>query len=237
MKDAVFRFKQFAVQQDRCAMKISTDGVVLGAFAGRGNPQRILDIGAGTGVVSLMLAQRFPEATITGIEIDKDAFEQASENVCKSPWSNRIKMINQSFQEFYNQHDGKFDLIVSNPPFFPKHLKSPDPKKNLALHNDSLSFGELANGIKRLLENDGHFWLILPPEQMDTINRILEFLGFFVFEKLDLRDKPAKNIIRTIQAFSFSKGEIKNSDMHIKDKSGKYSKDYSELLQQFLIIF
>lgn len=237
MKDAAFRFKQFTVQQDRCGMKISTDGVVLGAFAGRGNPKNILDIGAGTGVVSLMLAQRFPEAMITGIEIDKDASEQASENVLQSPWSNRVRIINQSLQEFQKQHGDKFDLIVSNPPYFPKHLPSTDQKRNLALHNDSLTFGELAKGILKLMKHDGYFWLILPPEQMGSINKIFDFLGINIVEKLNLRDKQKKNIIRIIQAFTYSKVEIKKTDIHIKDEAGKYSKDYSDLLNEFLIIF
>lgn len=237
MKNSTFNFKQFAVQQDRCAMKISTDGVVLGAFAGRGYPKNILDIGTGTGVISLMLAQRFPEAMITGIEIDKDASEQATENVRQSPWPDRVKILHQSFQEFQKQHQGKFDLIVSNPPYFPKHLLSPDLKRNLALHNDSLTFGELAKGIGRLMEQNGHFWLILPPDQMKTIHKILEFSGIHTIEKLDLRDKPNKNIIRTIHAFSYSKYEIKKSNIHIKAESGDYSKEYSELLKDFLTIF
>jgi tRNA1Val (adenine37-N6)-methyltransferase len=237
MKNPTFYFKQFAVKQDRCAMKISTDGVVLGAYAGQGNPKNILDIGAGTGVIALMMAQRFPEAKIISVEIDKDASEQATENVRQSPWNDRVEILNLSFQEFQLQHKGKFDLIVSNPPYFPKHLLSNDQKRNLALHNDSLNFVDLANGIFRLLEVKGRFWLILPPEQMNTINKIFDFLGIYIVEKLDLRDKKNKNIIRTIQAFSSSKCEIKNSDIHIKDKTGEYSKDYSELLKDFLTIF
>jgi tRNA1Val (adenine37-N6)-methyltransferase len=237
MKNSLFKFKQFAVQHDRCAMKISTDGVVLGAYAGRGNPKNILDIGAGTGVVSLMLAQRFPEAIITAVEIDRDAFEQASENVRKSPWSNRIIILNQSFQEFQKQQEEKFDLIVSNPPYFPKHLKSTDLKRNLAIHNDSLPFGELASGIMSLLDKRGHFWLILPPEQMEEINKIFNFLGLFMFEKLNLKDKDNKNIIRVIQSFSHSKQQVKKNYLNIKEEDGKYSKEYSELLREFLLIF
>lgn len=237
MKNTTFRFKQFSVQQDRCAMKISTDGVVLGAYAGRGNPKNILDIGAGTGVISLMLAQRFPEAKVTAVEIDKDAFEQASENVIKSPWCNRVMILNQSFQEFQKQQEEKYDLIVSNPPYFPKHLKSSDGKRNLALHNDSLPFGELASGIISLMVKQGQFWLILPPDQMREINKIFNFLGLFMFEKLDLRDGPNKNIIRTIQGFSNSKEDIRKYEMNIKYGTGEYSKEYSDLLKDFLIIF
>lgn len=237
MKNSLFRFKQFSVQQDRCAMKISTDGVILGSYAGHGNPKNILDIGAGTGVVSLMLAQRFPEAMITAVEIDRDAFEQASENASKSPWSNRISILNQSFQEFQKQQEKKFDLIVSNPPYFPKHLKSTDSKRNLALHNDNLPFGELASGVMRLLDKRGYFWLILPPEQMDEINKIFNFLGLFMVEKLNLKDKDNKNIIRVIQGFSNSKQQVKIKYINIKQVDGKYSKEYSELLREFLLIF
>jgi tRNA1Val (adenine37-N6)-methyltransferase len=218
-------------------MKISMDGVVLGAYAGCGNPKKILDIGAGTGVVSLMLAQRFPEAKITAVEIDRDAFEQASENARQSPWSNRVSILNQSFQEFQKQQGEKFDLIVSNPPYYPKHLKSTDQKRNLALHNDSLSFGELASGIISLLDKKGHFWLILPPEQMEEITKIFNFLGLFIFEKLEVKDKDNKNIIRIIQGFSNSKRQIKNNHINIKQDDGEYSKEYSELLSEFLLIF
>ena len=218
-------------------MKISTDGVILGAYAGLGKPKNILDIGAGTGVVSLMLAQRFPEAMITGIEIDKDAAEQAIENVSKSPWHNRVRIIHQSLQEFQKQHQGNFDMIVSNPPYFPKHLKSADLRRNIALHNDSLSFGELAKGIETLMEAHGHFWVILPPDQMESLNKIMGYLGFFIFDKLLLRDNPNKNIIRIIQGFSYSKGTLKMSNFLIKDSDGKYTKEYSELLKEFLVIF
>jgi len=237
MKDTRFRFKQFAVQQDRCAMKISTDGVVLGAFAGSGNPKTILDIGAGTGVVSLMMAQRFPEAMITGIEIDKDASEQATENVRNSPWSNRIRILNQSFQEFCKHQPDKFDLIVSNPPYFPNHLKTKNQQRNLALHNDTLPFGELIVGIKNIMDQEATTWLILPPHQMEETNKIAEFLGLFAFEKLKLHDKATTDVIRVIQGFSFLKKDFKITSLSIKDEDGNYSKAYSELLKEFLIIF
>lgn len=237
MKNSSFQFKQFAVQQDRCAMKISTDGVVLGAFAGSGNPKNILDIGAGTGVVSLMMAQRFPEAMITGIEIDKDASEQATENVRNSPWSNRIRILNQSFQEFGKHQTDKFDLIVSNPPYFPNHLKTKDQQRNLALHNDALPFGELMVGIKSIMEQEATTWLILPPHQMEETNKIAEFLGLFAFEKMKLHDKATTDVIRVIQGFSFLKKDLKIASLSIKDEDSKYSKVYSELLREFLIIF
>jgi tRNA1Val (adenine37-N6)-methyltransferase len=237
MKNSSFQFKQFAVQQDKCAMKISTDGVVLGAYAGQGNPKKILDIGAGTGVISLMLAQRFPEAMITGIEIDKDASEQASENVRNSPWNNRISILNKSFQEFCKHHQDKFDLIVSNPPYFPNHLKTEDHQRNLALHNDTLPFEELMAGIKSIMDQEATSWLILPPYQMEETNKIAEVLGLFAFEKLKIQDKPSKNFIRVIQGFSLQKKELIINSLSIKDEEGNYSKEYSDLLKNFLLIF
>ncbi len=237
MKNSLFQFKQFAVQQDKCAMKISTDGVLLGAFAGRGNPKKILDIGAGTGVVSLMLAQRFPEATIIGIEIDKDASTQASENVQNSPWYNRIRILNQSFQEFCKQDPIKFDLIVSNPPYFPNHLKTENHQRNLALHNDTLSFGELMTGIKSIMEQEATSWLILPPYQMEETNKIADIIGLFAFEKLKIQDRPTKNFIRAIHGFSLLKKGLIINSLSIKDEEGNYSKEYSELLKDFLLIF
>jgi tRNA1Val (adenine37-N6)-methyltransferase len=237
MKNSLFQFKQFAVQQDKCAMKISTDGVILGAFAGRGNPKKILDIGAGTGVVSLMLAQRFPEAKIIGIEIDKDASAQAGENVQNSPWNNRIRIINQSFQEFCKHDPIKFDLIVSNPPYFPNHLKTKDQRRNLALHNDTLPFVELITGIKSIMEQKATCWLILPPYQMEETNKIADIRGLFAFEKLKIQDKPTKNFIREIQGFSFLKKELIINCLSIKDEGGNYSKEYSELLKDYLLIF
>lgn len=237
MKNSSFRFKQFAVQQDKCAMKISTDGVLMGAYAGQGNPKKILDVGAGTGVISLMLAQRFPEAMITGIEIDKDASEQATENIRNSPWNNRIRILNQSFQEFCKHHQDKFDLIVSNPPYFPNHLKTEDHQRNLALHNDTLPFGELVTGIKSMMDQEATSWLILPPYQMEETNKIAEVLGLFAFEKLKVQDKPTKNSIRSIQGFSFLRKKLIINNLSIKNEGGDYSKEYSELLKDFLIIF
>lgn len=237
MKNSLFRFKQFAVDQEKCGMKISTDGVLLGAFVGQGNPKKILDVGAGTGVVSLMLAQRFPEAMITGIEIDKNAAEQATENVRASPWSNRIRVLNQSFQEFCKCNPDRFDLIVSNPPYFPNHLKTQDPQRNLALHNDTLPFRELMTGIKRIMEQEASSWLILPPYQMGETTHIAEGLGLFPFEKLNIQDTPSKKFIRVIQGFSFQKKDLITNSLSIKNADGYYTKEYSELLKDFLLIF
>lgn len=232
-----FRFKQFSVNHDRCAMKVGTDAVLLGSISGLGNPKSILEIGVGTGVVSLMLAQRFPEARITGVEIDKEAWEQASENARQSPWKDRIEFKHISFQDFCENQAQKYDLIVSNPPFFPNHLKSPDPKRNLALHNDSLSFEELSSGVISLIHPFSEFWGILPPVQMEELKKLMVSKGLRINTRTIIKDNPTKNILREILGFSFFNQAMCSKDISIKDKNGNYSKDYSELLKEFLIIF
>ncbi|MCR9017119.1 tRNA1(Val) (adenine(37)-N6)-methyltransferase [Aquiflexum gelatinilyticum] len=232
-----FRFKQFSVNHDRCAMKVGTDAVLLGSISGSGNPKSILEIGVGTGVVSLMLAQRFPEARITGVEIDKEAWEQASENARQSPWKDRIEFKHISFQDFCENQAQKYDLIVSNPPFFPNHLKSLDPKRNLALHNDTLSFGELVSGVISLFHPFSEFWAILPPVQMEELEKLMVSKGLRIHTRTFIKDNPAKNILRVILGFSFLNHAMYSKDISIKDKNGNYSKDYSELLKEFLIVF
>src|SRR5690554_2397329 len=169
MPNSYFQFKQFIIHQDNCGMKITTDAVVLGALASHELAGRVLDIGTGTGVIALMLAQRFPESLIQGIEIDQHAFVQAKENVALSPWKDRIKLFPQSFQEFLAVKPEPFDLIVSNPPYFPDHIKSKDHQRNLALHNDALPFQDLVNGVASLLASNGLFWIILPESQMQDL--------------------------------------------------------------------
>jgi len=237
MADTPFRFKQFTVHHDRTAMKVGTDGVLLGALAGSGSPHYILEIGVGSGVVSLMMAQRFPEAKIQGVEIDHAAWQQATENAQKSPWNGRINFFNKSFQEYCHQDLTKFDLIVSNPPYFSNHLKSPDPKRNLALHANALPFSDLAKGVLTLLDPEGEFWVILPPEQMGVLEKILLSTGLNLIWSISVKDKPSKNILRKICGFSFFNRTVNEKYIFIKDENGDYSNDYSELLKEFLIVF
>lgn len=237
MADTPFLFKRFSIHHGRTAMKVGTDGVILGAIAGSGSPENILEIGVGSGVVSLMMAQRFPEAKIQGMEIDQSAWQQATENAQKSPWNGRIDFFNKSFQEYCEQDLTKFDLIVSNPPYFSNHLKSPDPKKNLALHSDALPFTDLSKGVLRLLGREGEFWVILPPEQMGILEKILLSSGLNVIWEISIKDSPTKNILRKICVFSFNIRTKKEKNLCIKNENGSYSDAYSKLLMEFLIIF
>jgi tRNA1Val (adenine37-N6)-methyltransferase len=237
MATTPFRFKQFAINHDRTAMKVGTDGVLLGAIAGSGSPKNILEIGVGSGVVSLMLAQRFPLASITGVEIDPEACKQANENAQNSPWADRIDFLNLSFQEFCKKTEQRFDLIVSNPPYFSNHLKSPDPKRNLALHNDALPFTQLVSGVTKLLNPKSEFWVILPPDQMSDLEKIMDSSGLNLMSKISVKDNPKKNILRLISAFSLNKQYIIEKNLCMKREDGSFSKEYSELMRDFLIVF
>lgn len=237
MSKTYFQFKQFGVQQERAAMKISTDGVVLGATAGQYEPSKVLEIGVGTGVVTLMMAQRFPKAQFTGVEIDQEAWLEASGNADQSPWSDKIDFIHQRFQDFIPKCQHKFDLIVSNPPYFQDHLKSKDPKRNLALHLTGLSFSELLEGVSKLLDKKGEFWVILPERQMDMLEIEAASFGLYGNHKLFLRDRPGKPVLRVVSAFGFEQRTTNFKDLEIRDSEGKFSLGYSTLLKEFLLIF
>lgn len=159
-----FQFKQFNIEQDRCAMKVGTDGVLVGAWCDTTGVKSVLDIGCGTGLIALMVAQRCAEGTkVTGIEIDKDAAEQAQENVRNSRWSKDITIANIKMQDFCPTE--KFDLIVSNPPYFTNALKAPDAKRSAARHNDSLSVEDIVHFAKKHLSEEGRLAVVLPCEE------------------------------------------------------------------------
>jgi tRNA1Val (adenine37-N6)-methyltransferase len=237
MPNTFFHFKQFSIHQDRCAMKVGTDAVVLAALVEKENPLTVLDIGMGTGVITLMLAQRFPESKVTGVEINKRDFDQAVENVEASPWSNRISVYNQSFQSFSKHSDFRYDLIVSNPPYFSNHLKSSDLHRNLALHTDGLSFGALIKGVKGLLKPAGHFWVILPPRQMEDLGKVAAFFKLFPNEMLGVKNKPGNKILREIKSFSFYNDPQSQKEISIKNEDDSFSTFYKEILKDFLLDF
>ncbi|UCS95145.1 methyltransferase [Echinicola marina] len=239
MANNYFQFKQFTIFQDQCAMKVSTDAAVLGALASQDQPENILDIGTGTGVIALMMAQRFEKAQIKALEIDSKAFTQASENIAQSPWADQVKIEKGSFQNFSKSCSEKFDLIVSNPPYYTNHNKSKDKQRNLALHNDELPFGDLIKGVLKLLEpNKGKFWVILPPNQMKELEKIANFFELYSNAFYELRDRPSTKVLRQIKSFSFSKLTIPEpTSICIKDEDFSYSQAYKHLLKDFLTIF
>lgn len=216
-------------------MKVSTDAVLLGAKAGSGKPKRILDIGAGTGVISLMLAQRFPKALITAVEIDKDAFQQCQENFEASPFADRLDIYQSPIQEF--RSDEKFDLIVSNPPYYNDHLKSSDSKRNKALHTEDLSYRELLESCRNLLAEEGEFWLILPPRQMRELAIMARGFGFNSSYSMQIFHRPGKEQHREIQTFSMGFKSDFIEKFYLKDENEVYSPAYKKLLTEFLLEF
>lgn len=227
-----FRFKQFEIQQDRCAMKVGTDGVLLGAWAPGG--KRILDIGAGTGLISLMMAQRFPEATVVGIDLDADACSQAGENVAASPFADRVNIVHCALQNF--EASGLFDAIVSNPPFFVNSMKNPDNKRTMARHTDSLPFRDLFQGVKSLLSDEGVFSAIVPAEVLEQFVAESCFSGLFLVGKCGVKTVERKQPKRFLLTFGKHRGN--GLDEHIEtmtDSQGNRSSWYAKITEDFYL--
>lgn len=227
-----FRFKQFEIEQDRCAMKVGTDGVLLGAWAQGG--RRILDIGSGTGLISLMMAQRFPEAEVVGIDMDADACGQARENVMASPFRDRVEIECCRLQDFGGA--GTFDAIVSNPPFFVDSMKNPDSKRTMARHTDSLPFRDLFAGVKRLLSYDGVFSAIVPVEVVGQFVAESCILGFYLIRKCGVKTVERKQPKRFM--LSFAKHRISPYEEHVEtmmDSHGNRSEWYWKITEEFYL--
>lgn len=191
----MFQFKQFTIEQKLCAMKVGTDGVLLGAWA-KGGP-RILDIGTGTGIIALMMAQRYPETQVTAIDIDEGAVRQAEQNVSQSPFLGRISVLQQAVQE----HLGEYESIVSNPPFFIDSLQAPDEQRNMARHTATLSYAELMKAAYRLLADNGEFSVVIPFDYRRRMEDEAVFVGFFPSRVCGVKTTERKPAKRYLLAF------------------------------------
>jgi tRNA1Val (adenine37-N6)-methyltransferase len=234
----LFRFKQFSVDQSGCAMKINTDGVLLGALAAADQPKAILDIGTGTGVIALMLAQRFTESHIEAVEIDPVAAKTAQGNFNLSPFAERLKALALGFEEFFDQlPDKKYDLIVSNPPFFINSLKSRNANKELARHTDEYFFERLIASISNHLAINGLAYLILPLETSTLVKNISLENKLFIKMTIGIYSYNGSVPHREIIALSLTKTKAGNERFIIYDEPKLYSKQYQELLKDFFTIF
>jgi tRNA1Val (adenine37-N6)-methyltransferase len=235
MSNNWFTFKHFTIRQDKTAMKVGTDGVLLGAWANVSDCRKILDIGTGTGLIALMLAQRC-DAKVDAIEIVPDAASQATENVIQSPWMGRINVIEDSFQNFSATAAVKYDLIVCNPPFFSDSLKAKTNSRSLARHDDQLNPNDLLAPVADLLNPMGHFCLILPAEKEAGIIVLATERGLFPSEILRVRPIPGKDFKRVLIDFSFSEKEPKQSEMMIETGlRHQYSKEYLDLTRDYYL--
>lgn len=235
MSNKFFRFRQFTVWHDRCAMKVGTDGVLLGAWCPvHRTPYTIhyLDIGTGSGLIALMLAQRCPEANIDAIDIDADAVLQAQANFEASPWKERLHVHLAPLQEW----NGTYDLIVSNPPYFNDSLKNPDRQRQTARHTDSLGYGELVHHAARLLGFDGMLALILPAEAEETIIAQAAAEGLFPTRLTQVCSKPSKPAKRIMAAFVRNCSvACERTTFCIESATSPRSEEYSRLTQDFYL--
>lgn len=236
MSESHFRFKMFEIQQDRCAMKVGTDGVLLGAWIQPGNKiKRILDIGTGTGLLALMLAQK-SGAMIDAIDIDESSVKQAEENFKNSPWQERLKAIHCSIQNFSNSTSEKFDLIVSNPPYFSDSYKTSDSSRTLARHSDeSLSFDDLIEGIVKLLSPDGKFYLILPLKEGELFENIAAAKGLFANQITSVFTRKGKPTKRLLMSFQFFRSKKITDELVIQNNDGDFSENYRKLTEDFYL--
>lgn len=232
-----FYFKQFKVEDGLSTMKVGTDAVLLGAAAEVEDAEEILEIGTGCGVISLILAQR-SNARIDAIDIDEDSVKQAGINVMNSPWNDRITIIHRSLQEFTSQTRRKYDLIISNPPFFSRSLKSDQCKRNLSRHNDSLSFRELIQCSSLLMTDKASLWLILPARESREFISTALTSGLFIHSMIRIIPKPGKVYHRVILQIKKTQSlQAEEKTLTIKNTDGSYSVEYKELTKEFYLDF
>lgn len=225
----MFQFKQFSICQDRCAMKVGTDGVLLGAWARGGH--RVLDIGTGTGVIALMMAQRFVGAEVLGIDIDAVAVAQASENAMASPFASRVSMLQADVCTF--QSAMPFDSIVCNPPFFIDSLPSPDARRSIARHTDTLSYRQLMQNSWRLLADEGQLSVVIPFDCRERLESEAFIVGFFKTREVAVKTTPRKAPRRYLLAFSKHSADFEKSEGVIEDVPGHRSLWYETLTGDF----
>lgn len=241
MSNSYFKFKQFTVNQSSCSMKVGTDGVLLGAWADVGDKESccVLDIGAGTGVISLIAAQRNSEAIIDSVELDVNSAKQCSENFKQSPWADRLSVCSESIQDFANKSTIRYDYILSNPPYFNNSVKSDDFSRNLARHTDSLSYEELARCVSLLLGENGVFSAIFPYAESSVFVAIAASYGLYCNRRLEIKGNPTSPVKRVLLQFTFSKGddiEIDSMSIELYERHD-YSPKYKELTKPYYLMF
>lgn len=234
-KNLYFQFKQFRIIQEKSAMKVNTDGVLLGSWTNIEGVKTILDVGAGTGLIALMLAQR-SDAEIIGVEIEKNAAEEAAQNVQNSKWGTRVSIQNTSFQEFVVATKSKFDLIVSNPPFFTNGVKNSNLNLSIARHNQMLPFADIIAGAVKLLTETGKLALILPyAESLDFVEKA-SVSGLYLTLLTEIKPFQNKNPNRCLMEFRRSECVVQKSQLSVfADSKIDYSKEFINLTRDFYL--
>ncbi len=233
----MFQFKQFSVQQDQCAMKIGTDGVLLGAWTPiEHNPISILDIGTGTGIIALMLAQRTNAEQIDALEIDESAYEQSVDNFENSSWSDRLFCFHAGLDEFIEEPEDEYDLIVSNPPFYAEDYKTDNEQRDLARFQDALPFEDLLEAADLLLSENGIFALILPYKEESKFVDLAKEFELFPIKITRVKGTPTTEIKRSLLAFSRNKpAQILADELVIETARHLYTPEYIALTKDFYL--
>ncbi|EPL9570253.1 tRNA(1)(Val) (adenine(37)-N(6))-methyltransferase TrmN [Providencia rettgeri] len=230
-----FTFKQFFVAHDQCAMKVGTDGVLLGAWVPVDDVQSALDIGSGSGLVALMLAQRHQNAHIDAVELDVQAAHQAEANFAESPWAKRLKIINQDIIH-YSQHSlTQYDLIVSNPPYFEPAVACRDEQRDQARYTGALTHDVLLKCAQCCLKKNGLFCLVLPYEVGEKVQAMAEESGWFTAFRVNVSDKPATSFHRMLLGLRLVNSHAQVSNLALKEQHGEYTEDFRALIQPFYL--
>lgn len=238
MTVASFAFKQFVVKQHLSAMKVGTDAVLLGSWTPVEGAENVLDIGTGTGVIALMLAQR-SDARIDAIDIDEASCLEAEENVRSSRWGHRIRILHTSFQEFSWEGDARYDLIVSNPPYFKDCSKASFFERTKARHTDLLSYEDLASGVSRLLRDCGRFCLILPQKESEIFRDLAISYKLFLTKLTRVRTTPEKATEKRLLMQFQKKPTCFQEDHLVIEQGGRhsYTEEYRRLTRDFYLAF
>lgn len=234
MSSEVFRFKRFDVRHDKCAMKVGTDGVLLGAWARVNDGGRVLDVGCGSGLVSLMLTQRFPNSIFTGIDIDECAVAQCNENFERAAFRN-WECFALCDVKVYSA-ECRFSTVVSNPPFFDKALASPEKKRAIARQTGALGFADLIDSVCRLLCADGSFSVIVPYSESDAFVLLAAERGLCLSRRTDVRTKQGGAFKRSLLEFVFSPDGVEYSELQISGPQG-YTSEFKALTKDFYLDF
>ncbi len=227
-----FKFKQFTLSDKNSSMKITTDAVLLGAWTNSRNSETILDIGCGCGIIALMLAQK-SNAIIHGIDIHQDSVNEAKQNALNSPWSKRINFKTISFQEYWKSCNLKYDLIVSNPPFFMNSLKSSDKRRSAARHTDSLTYEEIIVGVKNILKENGRLCVVLPIRESDFFKEKALIESLYCTKILNVKNNSKSIVKRVLIQFELTKKQIQTDVLTIRKDNNDFSDEYRTLTKDF----
>jgi len=231
-----FQFKQFSVAHDKSSMKVGTDAVLLGCLIKMEQTRNILEVGCGCGVISLIAAQK-SKALIRGVDIDQNSVIQANDNYKKSKWKDCLIAENKSLQALAQQSNQKYDLIISNPPFFENDLKSPSEIRNKARHNDSLSFQDLLSSSRQLLQAEGRLALVLPFNEGEAFIQLASSQNFYLARKILIYPKANKKANRLILEFRLQECPLLTEKLIIREDNNEYTPQYRHVTKDFYLAF